>query len=915
MRKVWLVLLALACSTLVWAQSSPLPTVDIPYQKFTFDNGLTLIVHEDHKAPIVAVNIWYHVGSKNEVVGRTGFAHLFEHLMFNGSENFNQDYFKALESIGATDLNGTTNEDRTNYFQNVPVSALDQVLFLESDRMGHLQGAIDQAKLDEQRGVVQNEKRQGENQPYALAYELTAKNTYPAGHPYSWTVIGSMEDLNAASLDDVKKWFQTYYGPNNAVLVLAGDITPQVALEKVKKYFGHIPPGPPIKKQEEWVAKREGQHRQTAQDRVPQTRVQKTWNVSPWGTPDAAYLTLLSTLLTDGKSSRLYNRLVYKDELVSNVYSYLDNREIGGQFYIQTDLKPGVDAARVEKIIDEELRRLISGGVTEAELSRAKMTYFANFVKGLERIGGFGGKSDVLAQSAVYGGSPDAYKKNLDYIRKAAAADIKRTAAGWLSDGDYTLTIVPFPDHKAAATAAVDRKAGLPPLGPEPAVAFNKVEHFTLSNGLKVVLAPRTGVPVVSMRLLLDGGYASDPAAKTGLTKLTMQMLKEGTPTRNALQISDELAALGASLYTYSALDNNTVVLKALKSNLDKSLDLFADVVLHPVFPQKDFNRVKNEQLLEIKQEEAQPIAIGLRVLPRLLYGEGHAYSTPFTGSGYTATVNAISREDLVKYHGSWFAPNAAQLLVVGDITPAELKARLESRLGSWKPKTVPAKNIATVPAPSGPKVYVIDKPDAEQSIILAGSLAPTMASNDWLNMEMMNRIIGGEFTSRLNMNLREDKHWAYGAGTFLIGAKGQSLYLGYAPVQTDKTKESAAEMKKELEQFIGDKPATAEEFAKVQRNAVLQLPGNWETSDAVLGALEEMVLYNRGADYWPQYAQKVRTLTLNDINTAAKNIVKPGQLTWVIVGDRKKIEPGIRELKLADVRFLDAEGREQKAL
>ncbi|HWH72489.1 MAG TPA: pitrilysin family protein, partial [Candidatus Sulfotelmatobacter sp.] len=263
----------------------------------------------------------------------------------------------------------------------------------------------------------------------------------------------------------------------------------------------------------------------------------------------------------------------------------------------------------------------------------------------------------------------------------------------------------------------------------------------------------------------------------------------------------------------------------------------------------------------------------------------------------------------------SWFAPNAAQLLVVGDISPAELKAKLESRFAAWKPKTVPVKNIATVPAPQGPKVYVIDKPDAQQSIILAGSLAPTMASNDWLNMEMMNRILGGEFTSRLNMNLREDKHWAYGAGTFLIGAKGQSLYLGYAPVQTDKTKESAAEMKKELEQFIGDKPATAAEFAKVQRNAVLQLPGNWETSDAVLSALEEMVLYNRGTDYWPQYAQKVRTLTLADINTAAKNIVRPGQLTWVIVGDRKKIEAGIRELKLADVHFLDAEGREQKAL
>lgn len=908
-----MVLVALTCTVTLWAQTSSLPTVDIPYKKFTLDNGLTLVVHEDHKAPIVAVNVWYHTGSKNEVPGRTGFAHLFEHLMFNGSENFNQDYFKVLESIGATDLNGTTNEDRTNYFQNVPVSAVDQVLFLESDRMGHLAGAIDQAKLDEQRGVVQNEKRQGENQPYALAWEMTAKSTYPAGHPYSWTVIGSMEDLNAASLDDVKKWFKTYYGPNNAVLVLAGDITADSALAKVTRYFGDIPPGPPIAKHEAWVAKMEGQHRQLAQDRVPQTRVQKTWNVSPWGTPDAAYLTLLTSILSEGKSSRLYNRLVYKDELVTSVNAFLDNREIGGQFYIQADLKPEVDPARVEKIINEELKKLLTTGVTDAELSRAKMTYFSGFVKGLERIGGFGGKSDILAQSTVYGGSPDAYKKNLDYLRNASPADIKRSAAEWLSDGDYVLTILPYPELKAA-TAGVDRKH-FPPLGADPAVAFNSLENLTLSNGMKVVLARRPGMPVVNMRLLLDGGYASDPAGKTGLTKLTMQMLKEGTQTRSALQISDQLAALGADLYTSSALDNNAVSMKALKSNLDKSLELFADVVLHPTFPQKDFNRVKAEQLLTIKQEEARPITMGLRVLPKLLYGEGHAYSTPFTGSGYTSTVNAIDRNDLVKYHQTWFSPNAAQLLVVGDITPAELKSKLESRFATWKPQTVPVKNIATVTAATAPRLYVIDKPDAQQSIILTGSLAPTMASNDWLNMEMMNRILGGEFTSRLNMNLREDKHWAYGAGSFLIGAKGQSLYLGYAPVQTDKTKESAAEMKKEFEQFVGDQPATTDEFSKVQRNAVLQLPGNWETSDAVLSAMEEMVVYNRGNDYWPKYAQKVRTLTLADINTAAKNLVKPNQLTWVIVGDRKKIEPGIRELKLAEVHFINAEGKEVKAL
>ncbi|HXE82447.1 MAG TPA: pitrilysin family protein, partial [Gemmatimonadales bacterium] len=291
--------------------------VTIPYQKFVLKNGLTLLVHEDHKAPIVAVNIWYHVGSKNERPGRTGFAHLFEHLMFNGSEHFNTDYFQALEPLGATDLNGTTNEDRTNYFQNVPTSALDVVLWMESDRMGHLVGVIDQGRLDEQRGVVQNEKRQGENEPYGKVDLLMTEGTYPAGHPYSWSVIGSMEDLNAAKLDDVKEWFKTYYGPNNAVIVLAGDITPDVARQKVEQYFGDIPAGPPIAKQDTWIARRSGTHREVMQDRVPQGRIYKEWNIPEFGSADADYLDMVTDVLAQGKTSRLYKRLVYDAQIAT----------------------------------------------------------------------------------------------------------------------------------------------------------------------------------------------------------------------------------------------------------------------------------------------------------------------------------------------------------------------------------------------------------------------------------------------------------------------------------------------------------------------------------------------------------------------------------------------------------------------
>lgn len=910
MKKVFWFFLLLPV-TLCAQQAAKYPTVDIPYKKFVLDNGLRLLVHEDHKAPIVGVNIWYHVGSKNEKQGKTGFAHLFEHLMFNGSENYNNDYFKVMESIGATDLNGTTNEDRTNYFQNVPVSALDRTLWLESDRMGHLLGAIDSGRLAEQRGVVQNEKRQGENQPYAIAWELTTKNTYPSGHPYSWTVIGSMEDLNAASLDDVKTWFKTYYGPNNAVLVIAGDIDAQTAYEKVKKYFGDIPPGPPIAKHDAWIAKMPENHRQSAQDRVAQPRLQKTWNVPQWGTKEATYLNLLSSILTDGKSSRLYKRLVYDDQLTTNVYAWVDAKEISGQFTVQADAKPNISLATIEKAYYEEMKKLLAGGVTTAELERAKTQYFAYFLKGLERVGGFGGKSDVLAQNEVYGGSGDYYKKVQDWVKAATPADIKKVAQDWLQNGEYTLEIMPYPALNPIASD-VDRKK-LPELGTEAEVKFPAVDKFKLSNGMNVMLVQRSSVPVVTMQLMLDAGYAADQLGKPGLSSLAMNMLTEGTKTRSSLQISNELADLGASLYSYAQLDVNTVYMNALKSNLDKSLDVFSDVILNPIFPQKDFDRLKQEQLINIAQEQTQPFAMGLRILPKLIYGEGHAYSTPLTGSGTEASVKSMTRDDAMKYHQTWFAPNNATLLVVGDVTTAELKSKLEKQFGSWKQKEVPKKNLAEVALPEKPKVYIIDKPGAEQSIIFSGEVAPSGGSADWVNMSMMNRILGGEFTSRINMNLREDKHWSYGSQSVLVGTKGQSMFVGFAPVQTDKTKESVSELKKELEQFIKDKPATAEEFSKVQQNAVLQLPGGWETNGSVLRALEEQVKYNRPDDYWSTYAARIRNMNLQQINTAAQAVVKPSQMVWVIVGDRSKIEKGISELKLGEIHFIDTEGKEKK--
>jgi len=907
-RSIFLPLFLLFVLVSFFSMKAPAQEIDIPFQKFVLDNGLTVIIHEDHKAPIVAVNVWYHVGSKNEKPGKTGFAHLFEHLMFNGSEHFNDDYFKPLEKAGATDLNGTTNEDRTNYFENVPVSAFDLALWMESDRMGHLIGAIDQAKLDEQRGVVQNEKRQYENQPYSVVDELVTKNCFPAGHPYSWTVIGSMEDLDAASLEDVHEWFKTYYGAANAVISIAGDIDTQAALEKVKYYFGGVPSGPPVPKHKSFIAKRTGTIRQTVEDRVPQARIYKVWNVPGWGTPCADYLDLVSDVLASGKTSRLYKRLVYEDQIATDVAAYIDKREIAGLFYIQATAKPGEDLTKVEKALDEELKKFLAEGPSEAELKRVKTQFIAGFVRGIERIGGFGGKSDILATNEVYGGSPDFYKTTLKRVREATAQNLLDTAKRWLSDGVYILEVHPFPQYQSAESK-VDRSK-LPDLGPAPDVKFPKLQRATLSNGLKIILAERHAIPVVNFNLLVDAGYAADQFGLPGTASLAMNMLDEGTKTRDALQISEELALLGAQLGSGSSLDMSNVYLSALKEHLDASLDIFADVILNPSFPEKEFIRLQKQQLARIKQEKASPFQMALRVFPRFLYGEDHAYGNPFTGSGTEASVNQLSTKDLAKFHQTWFKPNNATLVVVGDTKLSEITPKLEKLFANWRPGTVPKKNIRTVDYPSKSTVFLIDKPGSPQSVILAGHIAPPKADPDDIAMNMLNSILGGTFTSRINMNLREDKHWSYGAGSAIVSARGQRPFIAYTSIQADKTKESVAEIKKELSDILTVRPATQEELDKVLQNEILGLPGSWETIGAVGSSISEIVTYALPDDYYQTYPDKLRNLKLMDMSKAAKKLLRPDQIVWIVVGDRAKVEPSLKELGFGEMKLIDTDGK-----
>src|SRR6185312_11351806 len=679
-------------TTIKAANATAAPVFDrnrylIQHKKFVLDNGLTLVVHEDHSVPIVAVNLWYHVGSRNEKRGKTGFAHLFEHFFFNGSENYPHGFREAMDDLGANNRNGTTDSDRTNFFEDVPTSALERTLYLEADRMGFLAGRISKEMLERERGVVQNERRQGENQPYGRVFGEVLGKVYPYSHPYSWPTIGSMEDLNAASLDDVKDWYRTYYGPNNAVISLAGDVTYERALELVSKYFGGITPGPPLSRLDTWTPTLDRNIRDEMQDRVPQTRLYRVYHAPAWKDRELDYLNLVTDVLSGSKSARLDRRLVYEKELVTSVSAGVNASELGSLILLTLTMKPdasNADLATAEKEMDSVINELIEKGPTAEELQRARSRTLSGFLRGVERLGGFGGRSDVLAESMTYGGSPDAYLDGLETMAKAQPQDVRLAAQRWLRANSYTMVVNPFP--KIAGNKAKLDRSVLPTLGAAPEIKFPEIQRSTLKNGLNVLLIERHAAPIVNVTVAVDAGYASDSLAKAGGASLAMDLMDEGTKTRNAFQIVDQLDSLGARLFTSSGLDMSFVRLQGTSENLRPSLDILADVVLNPSFPQDQFSIQKERRMAQIGQEKAQPNTMALRVLPSLLYGEQHSYGKPFTGSGSEKTIEGVTREDLMQWHAQWFKPGSSTVIVTGDAKMATLLPALEAAFGAWQP-------------------------------------------------------------------------------------------------------------------------------------------------------------------------------------------------------------------------------------
>jgi zinc protease len=877
----------------------------IPHTKLVLSNGLTVLVHEDHSVPVVAVNLWYHVGSRNEEPGKTGFAHLFEHFFFNGSEHYPFGFREAMDDLGANNRNGTTNTDRTNFFEDVPVSALERTLFLEADRMGFLAARINKEMLERERGVVQNEKRQGENQPYGRVFDRIGGRMYPSHHPYSWSTIGSMADLDAARLEDVQRWYASYYGPNNSVLSLAGDITIEQAGTLVKKYFGDIPPGPPLGRAEEWVPQLQASIREQLQDRVPQARIYRVYHAPAWRGADTRALELLGEVLSGSRSAQLNRRLIYDEQLATSVNAQLLSREIAGLFVVVVTLKQGVDPARAEASLDRLLAMSLQQAPSAAELQRAKSRSLARFSRGVEDLGG---RADILAESMTYDGRSDGYLLQLEQLAATSAETVRAAARRWLQAPHYTLVVTPFPALQPE-TRSVDRSV-VPALGGPPEVDFPKVQRAQLGNGLKVVLLERHGAPLVNLTLAVDAGYASDSLERAGLASLALELLDDGTTTRDSFRIADDLDALGAQIFTTSSLDQSTVRLRALSPKLRPALEVFADVILRPAFAPDMIEVARRNRLAQIGQEKAQPVALAQRVVPQLLFGAEHAYGKPLTGSGFESSITALTRVELQSWYRNWFHPNTAQLIVVGDVTLPKLLPELERVFGAWPRGNPPAKQVGNSVPAKGQRVYLMDKPGAPQSVIIAAQVALAGGQAEELAIATVMRNFGGMATSRLNRNLRLDKHWSYGVNGTLVDARGQRPLLVIAPVQTDKTRESMLEVRKELREIAAERPIRGEEFASIMRTQTLGLPGRFATLAALEGAALQQLQHGYPDDYFATYARRMRALNEADLASAAAKVVRPEDITWIVIGDLAVVEPGIRELGFGEVVRLDGNGQ-----
>jgi zinc protease len=929
-----LIAIVAAGSLFTWSAQNPAPAargatapVQVPrvnVETFTLDNGLQVMVTRRPELPVVAVNTWYHVGPANEAAGRTGFAHLFEHMMFQASKHVPEDsFFRLLESAGASDINGSTSFDFTNYYATVPANQVELALWLESDRMGYLLDVVDEASLANQQDVVRNERRQRtENAPYGMAEETLFQTLFPKGHPYHGVVIGSHEDIQAAKLADVKQFFKEYYGPNNATVSIVGDIEPKQALQLVQKYFGSFKRGPAVKKVDVPTPRITSEQRKVVPSRVQLPKVYMAWISPSFFKPGDAEADVTATILGSGRSSRLYKKLVYERQIAQDVSASQYSLMLGSVFSIEATARPGRTIEELEKAIDEELAALAAAPPDASEVTKARNKIETSTVTDLESISGLANRLNLYNH---YVGKPDYLQADLErystitpasvhtFVReqlKPSSRVVVHAVPGTPDFGPQVAT--PPPTKSAAGTGAESIHPDEPWRAKPPAAGAARTATLptptmaTLPNGLTLLLNERKGLPVVSANLVLKTGSDANPLDKPGLANFVAAMLDEGTTTRNALQIADEVAQLGASLSTSSSMDATMVSGTSLTKNFGSILELVADVTLHPQFPQEEVERQRASRLAALLQRREDPGQVAAQVAAAALFGPKHPYG--FSELGTEASVKGMTRDDMVAFWQKNFVPNNAALVVAGEISMSELRALAEKAFGGWK-RGEPVRPSLGAPTTTQARVVIVDVPGAPQTQLRVVGMGAPRSTPDFRPIQLMNNALGGNFASRINMNLREKNGYSYGTYSQFAFRRNGGMFQVAGGVRTDVTGPAAQEVMNELRGIL-EKPVTPDELARAKDGLANSLPGAFETSANAVSNFSNVFVYDLGLDYYAKYAQQVRAVTEAQAQAATKKYIVPGNFVVVAVGDRKSIEPALQKLNLGPIEIRDPEGR-----
>jgi zinc protease len=897
---------------------------NLQYGKYTLENGLEVILLEDRRLPLVAVNIWYHVGPVNERPGLTGFAHLFEHMMFEGSKHVGEKaHFRYLESAGASNINGTTDFDRTNYFETLPSNQLELALWLESDRMGFLLDNLDEKKLGNQRDVVRNERRQNiESAPYGLVQEEIFHQLFPRDHPYYASVMGSHADIEAAELADIRDFFRLYYTPNNASLAIVGDIDPVRTRALVEKYFGSIPAGKPVPRTTALTPPIPSEKRAVVTDRVELPRVCLAWITDTILTQGDAECDLIAKILGGGKSSRLYKSLVYDKRIAQDAAAQQYSLALGSIFNIEATCKPGIPPEELEAAIRHELDLFLENGPSPDEIERARNAFEAAVIRGLETLGGFGGVADRLNQYNHSLGDPGYLERDLERYSIATVDSLRGTARKRLKretgvviygiPGKKVVADVPKSPRPAAPSpretfraSDEDWRSAPPPPGPMPGLRLPVPRTFRLRNGLNVLFAEQHNLPIVSANVIVLSGSERNPPEIPGLASFTAGMLDEGTRKRSSLEIAADADQIGASLYTGSSMDLSYLAVRSLKKNVDAAFELISDILLNPAFQPEEMERIRHDRLTHILQQKDSPGILATKVFYDAVYGPEHPYG--YTEIGTEESNRSMTRDLLFEFYRSGYIPANAALVVAGDITEPELRLLAEKHIGSWKG----AESAFSTPGDAcnrSPRVVIIDRPEASQTVLRIGHAGVARAHPDYVAIDVMNTALGGLFSSRINRNLREKNGYTYGASSAFVFRRSAGPFIIATSVHAEATAPAIAEIFREIER-MRESPIAPEDLITAKDSIAQSLPGLFETTPDAASSIGQLFVYGLPFTYFHDLPERIQGISAEEVQRVARKHLKPEEAVIVAVGDRSKIESELGKMNLGPVEVQDTDG------